>query len=70
MKANFTSVTFKRGGYVEIRGVGQYVDIVGIIIFSTFAQADNPTEVMLPAGGVRVVVGFSPEGSAQKAILI
>ncbi len=69
MKANFTSVTFKRGGYVEIRGVGQYVDIVGIIFFY-FAQADNPTEVMPPAGGVRVVVGFSPEGSAQKAILI
>ncbi|BCA42245.1 hypothetical protein CF204P1_47260 (plasmid) [Citrobacter freundii] len=36
MKANFTSVTFKRGGYVEIRGVGQYVDIVGIIIFFYF----------------------------------
>ncbi|QLS68031.1 phospholipase D-like domain-containing protein [Citrobacter sp. RHBSTW-00881] len=42
---------------------------LGLLFFSTFAQADNPTEVMLPAGGVRVVVGFSPEGSAQKAIL-
>lgn len=31
---------------------------LGLLFFSTFAQADNPTEVMLPAGGVRVVVGF------------
>lgn len=42
---------------------------LALLFCSTFAHADNPAEVMLPSDGVRVVVGFSPEGSAQKAIL-
>ncbi|WP_080950112.1 phospholipase D family protein [Citrobacter amalonaticus] len=42
---------------------------LALLFCSNTAHADSPTDVMLPSEGVRVVVGFSPEGSAQKAIL-
>lgn len=51
------------------RTIRMCATLLAISLNSCFAYAERPIEVTLPADGVKVVVGFSPEGSAQKAIL-